>query len=542
MRIDRGWLVCLVLAACGGANGTTVDVPADVPVDAVLDLPGDVPADGATDIADDDGGLSDNPLADLSADVPGDAPADVPGDVPAEVSPDVPPPVSWWDTLAVSGPTVRERIGVSSHMHGGIEANAERDFEIARYQELGAIHVRNDFRWDNVEPVQGQQDWSRVTGGVDAVVTAGGDMLAIIDYGVVWAETNGGGTSSIEPALFGAYAGSMAARLCPQVKLYEVWNEPNQKGFWFPEPNPAHFALFLKAAHDAVMAECPDATIVLGGQAATDSSLGWAFLKDVGTAMPEVCQFFDVLAIHPYTFVQAWSPERDFRDVVGYAYPGQSAMTQYGRDRLVDWGCPDRPVWFTEMGWPSYEISEADQGRWLARSILLSARDDVDRYYIYTFWDGEATTTGTRPHENYFGLFGPPGPPPDQRRAKPSWKAVLGMTAAVGDGRFAGDLSANLGLPNDVYVLAFGTPEGNVVLACWDGRDQPDDGPDGPDLGGPDTTFALLLHLPPDVASVEVLDQETNVVVPAAATGPVSLTLTPAVQYVVVKTGAAIVK
>ncbi len=426
-------------------------------------------------------------------------------------------------------------IGVSSHMYGGTGANAERDFEIARYRELGAAHVRNDFIWDWVENQPDQWDFEPVEGEVDAVVAAGGDMLAIVNYGVTWAETDAGGTSSIDPALYGAYAGGLAAHLCDRVKRYEIWNEENLPNFWSPQPDPLHYALFLKAAHDAVKAACPDATVVLGGQGATDSSLGWAFLKDVGVAMPGICDAFDVLAIHPYTFVQAWSPERDYRTVDGYAYPGQSAMTQYARDRLADWGCPDRPVWFTEMGWPSYEVSEADQGRWLARSLLLAARDRVGRYYWYTFWDGEAITTGPRPHENYFGLFGPPGPPPDQRRAKPAWQALLGLARAAGDARFAGDVSAALGLPNDVYALAFVASGSSVLLAVWDGRDQPDDGPDGPGPGGPDTSFALSLPLPTGATSVEVLDLAGEVGIPAATpTGPLALTLTPSVQYVVV--------
>jgi hypothetical protein len=434
---------------------------------------------------------------------------------------------------------MRSTIGVSSHMYGGTGENADRDFELARYAELGVTQIRNDFLWEWLEPVQGQHNWEPVTGEVERVTAAGGNLIAIVTYRVGWAETNGGGDSSIDPALYAAEAGAIATQFCDDVKLYEIWNEPNGEGFWYPHPDPAHYSLFLKEAYKAVHDACPDAKVLFGGQGAVGSSLGWPFLKDVGQALPDVCQYFDIMAIHPYTFIQLWSPERDFRDETGgYAYPGQTGMTQYARDRMAEWGCPGKPIWYTEMGWPSYEIPEETVGRWAARSMLLAVRDRVDRYYWYTFWDGEPVTTGTRPHEAYFGLFGWPGDPVEPRRPKPAWHALTGLSQTVGDARYAADVSGSLGLPNDVYALAFLAADGTTVVAAWDGRDEPDDGPDGPGPGGPDTTEPLVLPIPPDATEVEVRDLAGTVTVPAAApSGALALTLTPSVQYVIVRRG-----
>jgi hypothetical protein len=529
-------LVLAAIPACSG-RGPGADLP-DVPAvdespgpDSVLaDVPGpDLPADAAPDAVPD-------AVADAMPDA-SDVPPDVPPDA-SDVPPDVPPPAPWWEGLAPVGPPLRSTIGVSSHMYGGTGPDENRDFELARYAELGVTQIRNDFLWEWLEPVQGQHDWEPVTGEVQRVKAAGGDVIAIVDYRVGWAE-NGGGDSGIDPAVYAAEAGAIAAQFCNDTKLYEIWNEPNGEGFWYPHPDPARYALFLQAAYAAVHAACPDARVILGGQGSTDSSLGWTFLRDVGSALPGICQSFDILAIHPYTFIQLWSPERDFRgDGDTYTYPGQTVMTRYARDRLADWGCPGKPVWFTEMGWPSYEIPEETVGRWLARSMLLAQRDGVGRYYWYTFWDGEPVTTGFRPHENYFGLFGWPGSPTEPRRPKPAWKDLLGLATTVGDARYAADVSGALGLPNDVYALAFLAADGAVVLAAWDGRDEPDDGPDGPGPGGPGTTEPLSLALPPDLLSVEIRDLTGTVTMPAdAPASPLALTLTPAVQYVTMVRG-----
>jgi hypothetical protein len=532
--MTMGWLartlglaVALSLAACGGGQGAsdaTADGLPDVARDTAPEAVGEVGTDATV-------------VPDVSPDVPDAAPdaPDAAPDVPDAAEVDATPPAPWWDDLAASGPPVRGTLGVSSHMHGGPGDDDNRTFELARYAELGVTQVRNDFIWSWLEPVQGQFDWAPVTGEVELVKAQGGDLIAIVDYRVDWAVT-GDGDSSIDPAVYAAFAGAMAAHFCADVKLYELWNEENGEGFWYPHPDPAHYALFLREAYQAVHAACPDAQVIFGGLGAVGSSLGWPFMTDVGEALPDVCQYFDVMAIHPYTFAQYWSPEKDLFDQFGhYSYPGQAVLLQYARDRMAEWGCADKPVWFTEMGWPSYQLTEQTVARWLARSVLLALRDGVGRYYWYTFWDGEPITTGPRPHENYFGLFGWPGDPVAPRRPKPAWHALTGLSTALGDARFAADVSARLGLPNDVYALAFVRADGALQLALWDGRDDPDSGPGLEVVGGPDTTFALSLPLPPDVVSVEVNDLEGTVTRPAASSdGPLALTLTPAVQYVTV--------
>jgi len=449
------------------------------------------------------------------------------------------PPPPWWTRLSPGGPRVREVLGVSSHMAQGPGPDANRDFELARYAELGGLHVRNDFLWQWIEPERGRFHFEAVEAGVDAVLGTGGSVTAILDYGVSWAMPDGT-PGSIDPADYAAFAGAMAGHFCGRIGDFEVWNEPNLDTFWPPGPDPVRYGALLRAAYGAVKAACPQARVLTGGLSSADSMLGWQFYRDLGAAMPDVCDHFDVLAIHPYTFDQALPPERDVRtDDGGYLFPGQSAMTAMARQRLADWGCPDRPIHITEMGWPSYTVREEDQGRWLARSVLLAVRDGVEVYEWYTFWDGEPITNGPRPHENYFGLFGWPGDPESPRRPKPAWVALKGLATVLGEARFAGDVSAALGMPNDVHGLAFRRDDGAIVLAAWDGREVPDLGPDGEEPGGPGTTWRLALPLPPGSGAPEVRDLD-GTLLPVRATAPretLVRTLTPRVQYIVLPPG-----
>jgi len=445
-------------------------------------------------------------------------------------------PDGWWTGLAPAGEPVRTRLGVSSHLSLRPEENADRDFELTRLAELGDFRVRTDFLWEWLEPAPGQFDFEAVATGVERIRAAGGRITAILAYGVGWAMPDGT-PGSIDPAVYAAFAGATAARFCGQIDQFEVWNEPNLDTFWPPEADAARYALLLTAAHAAVKHACPGARVLVGGQSSADADLdnGWRFLKALGAALPGVCDAFDVLAIHPYTNDQAWSPERDAYASHGYVMPGQAAMTALARERLADWGCPAKPVAFTEMGWPSYEVSETDQGRWLARSVLLALRDGVEVYDWYTFWDGEPVTTGPRPHESYFGLFGWSADPMTPRREKPAWRALKALADTLGSARFAGDVSARLGLPDDVLALAFVRSDGALVLAAWDGRDQPDLGVGASGEGGPDTTFALSLPVPAGTSAVEIVDLEGSAIEPRhpAPIGALTLVLSPAVRYVV---------
>jgi hypothetical protein len=434
--------------------------------------------------------------------------------------------------IAPGGPVIRRMLGVSSHMYQGPGDNAERNFEFGTYKALGGMRIREDYHWSQIEPARGEWRFEGVDPQVQMAGGYGVEITVLLVYGVDWAMKNGE-TSTIDPADYAGFAGKVAARYCDTVKTYEIWNEPDLVNFWKPGPDPVHYGNMLAAAAPAIRTVCPDAKILLGGQSSYSNLLHrWWFMEEVFASRPELCSLFDILALHPYTVGQAPSPEKDFIIDAESAMEGQSLMTGIARERLAAMGCPEKPLWFTEMGWPSYEIGEEAQGRFLARSILLAARDGVEAYFWYTFWDGEPITTGPRPHENYFGFFGWPFDKVPNR-TKPAYLAFRGLIGEIGGMRFAKDLSTALGLPNDVYVLAFADDKTGLVLAMWDGRDNPDVFEGKVQPGGPGTSHALALRFPDGwkASGLHSIDG-TPLAMPAAGPdGTLGITLTPSVQY-----------
>ncbi|MBI5525810.1 MAG: hypothetical protein HY897_05705 [Deltaproteobacteria bacterium] len=443
-----------------------------------------------------------------------------------------------WDGLAPVGPRVRDALGVSTHMKQDEGDDPLRDFEFARYAELGGARIREDYHWHRIEPAEGGWHFESVATQAAMARTNGVKALAMLAYGVDWAMPDGT-TSGINPGKFGAFAGRVASEFCADIGEYEIWNEPNLSRFWTPGPDPAAYGGFLKAAHGAIKAACPGARVLSGGLSSWDDFdpfSRWGFLSGLHRSHPDICEYFDVLAIHPYTFNQKPSPEHDWRSG-GISFESQPAMTALARERLDEMGCPEKPLWFTEAGWPSYELDEPAQGRYLARSALLALRDGVEAYFWYTFWDGEPVTTGERPHENYFGLFGWPGGV-DPRRAKPAWLALKGLADVLGNARFSRDLSGDLGLPADIHALAFLRDDGAVVCALWDGRDDPDVANDGADEGGPGTTFDLDLPLPRGAAGYRLLGIDGRELSEGGPAAALRVTLTPEVKYLEIPTTA----
>lgn len=530
------WLVALVIgaASCSGDGGggdadsaSTVDVSFDGGRDLVTE--DDAAADG------DAGMLDGASLVDLSGADGGTS--DAPGDVAPEQMP-LPGP---WEDLAGSGPTIREMLGVSTHMKQSAGENAKRDFEFATYEELGGIRIREDFHWHHIEPVDDEWHMEAVATQVEMARPLGVKVLPMLAYGVDWAMEDSA-ESTIDPAEYAEFAGEVAATFCADIKEYEIWNEPNIERFWSPEPDPAHYGELLAAAADAIREACPDARVASAGFAAADylDVRGfWWFIDDMMSAGSVTCDTFDILAIHPYTFAQFPPPEHDNVLAEQLVSPGQTWVTQMARDVLAKYGCGDKPVWYTEMGWPSYELTEEDQGRYLARSILLAARDRIEAYFWYTFWDSSPDGGGFRPHENYFGLYGWVGPDGTERRAKPSYEAMKALADILGPSRFARDLGPVLELPNDVYALTFVDDAGDTaVVAVWDGREAPDRWLGGVvDEGGPETSYQLSLPLPDDATAVTVLDIRGAELQTPPVTDSLSLELTISPLYVVVQRG-----
>lgn len=420
--------------------------------------------------------------------------------------------------LAPVGPVLGETFGLASQMSGAAEDAWKREFEAKTLEAINVKKIRVGFSWADVEPRNDTWEWSRTDALLDAALAHGLEWNARLAYRTDWAAP-GGSPSEIDPGDFADYAAHVAARYCGDIPRYEIWNEPNLYHFWEPEPDPAHYGELLKAAYTAVKGECEEAEVLFGGLSSNNFPQEfffntYPFFDQVAAAHPDVCEYFDAMPIHPYTILQMAAPERR-AEALGIVAPDLPGQVDDIRARMAAAGCGEKPVLFTEFGYPSTYIGDDTQAAFSVRTVLLGATRQVTGYYLYTFWD---KIDREPPTENDFGMFEFPATDDDAQVPKTAFFAYRTLVELLASTRYAGDLREAIGLPRDVYALAFVDDAGRLIVAVWRARR----GGDAP---------MVAIPVPPGATAARVIDMSGDVA-DADLSGDIEVEASPYVRYV----------
>jgi polysaccharide biosynthesis protein PslG len=200
---------------------------------------------------------------------------------------------------------------------------------------------------------------------------------------------------SYQASDYGTAMAALATRY-PSVTEFECWNEENGE-FWPGGPNPAQYTAFLNAAHDAVKAVQPNATILIGGLAAFPQGTyptsidPVTFLQGIYTNGGK----FDAVANHPYSITGAFTEEEPTptEHYIEVDEQLHALMVANGDDKLIYW---------TEWGFSTLVISEAQQASWLAEQwTAYLAQPWHGPAYLFTFHDLDSNTADPN---NGFGI------------------------------------------------------------------------------------------------------------------------------------------
>jgi polysaccharide biosynthesis protein PslG len=352
------------------------------------------------------------------------------------------------------------------------EGFAERVAAYRKLHRAGVGAVRIDVNWTMVEPPGPplhDYDFSERDREIRAIRRAGLRLIVILAYGhpdysslAGLAQATPIGNDGIppfqlgstrayppdRPADFARYATDTARHLRVTfpgtVIAWEIWNEQNQGyRFWFPHEDPAAYARLLCETYPALKKVTPRLPVVFGGMfypavAGLPGQSAPQFLDNAYRANPGLGRCFDAMAYHPYPYpFTAPELELPIRGSVLSAYDQMRAVLRRN-------GNPAKPLWITEVGWPthdrSYGVPEAKQAQYVARMQAASFAQGIPVLTWYTYGDA-ADPSGGLNQEAWFGLFRPNGSP------KPAYTALKVFARAFRGTRFARDRSAELGLP-----------------------------------------------------------------------------------------------
>jgi hypothetical protein len=349
--------------------------------------------------------------------------------------------------------------------------------------------IRLDIVWSEVERADGRFDFSAFDREIAAIRAAGLRVIGLLGYGHPRYSSAGGaidptpaaggvppfgiGSSRYfppdRPEPFARFAEEAARHYGAEIMAWEIWNEENLGWrFWSPHEDPAAYGRLLCASAAALRRVDRGRPVVFGGvffPAVADlpHPSGPEFLDAAYRADPRLGRCFDAVAYHPYAYPFT-APEVDVPirgSVLSAAGQMRAVLARHGDAR--------KPLWITEVGWPThvraYGVDEAKQAQYVARMQAATWAGGVRVLNWYTYGDEPDPTDGNQ--EAHFGFFRADGSP------KPAYRALATSSALLAGARFVRDRARELRLPEGAqlaggraFALEFRTRTRRIV-AVW---------------------------------------------------------------------------
>jgi hypothetical protein len=315
-------------------------------------------------------------------------------------SPSLPPLPARTATPTVPQDSARKPYGVAV---GGTLDNlseAQLDSELENLSGLGVQWIRIDVAWPEVQPMNGSQfDWSNMDRIIAATKAYHLKVLGTLAYTPSWAAQKNcnDDTEKCAPAndsTFANFAASAVRRYNGNgINAWEIWNEPNNQGFWLPSPDPAVYTQLLKLSYAAIKGVDPSATVLSGSLGPVDglpaSIQPVTFLS--GMYADGARNYFDIVGYHPYSYP-------DLPSTVAQ-WSGWSMMSDLSpsiRSVMVANGDAAKQIWITEYGAPTGGPGPAEMSITYG---LLPGTSHVDDQL-----QAEMLTQSTRLYVNYVWL------------------------------------------------------------------------------------------------------------------------------------------
>ena len=268
--------------------------------------------------------------------------------------------------------------GVCAHLqrHGD---SAWRNAECAAIAAAGISHVRFDLDWWRVQP---RPDAPFDFSYYDPIV-ADCERHGLVPLPILFSPPGWAKPASEHLEAYGRFVEAVVAHFGEHLPEIEIWNEQNLPVFWGKAPDPKEYTALLRVAYEAARRANASASGHLSGEAALRPQSGHlsgeAALRpqsghlsseaalNGGTAAPSPRvlfggtagvaldfirpvyeaggkDFFDAMVIHPYS--HPFAPDGRLEKVIASL-----------RALMAEFGDADKPIIFSEHGWPTHNAS-----------------------------------------------------------------------------------------------------------------------------------------------------------------------------------------
>lgn len=101
-------------------------------------------------------------------------------------------------------------------------------------RDAGIIWTRDEIGWAALQPERDVWRWERFDRAIGIMAEQGVQTLGLLCYSAPWAAAGGAAAGSASAPEIGAwreYVGRTVERYRDRVHAWELWNEPNNRGF-----------------------------------------------------------------------------------------------------------------------------------------------------------------------------------------------------------------------------------------------------------------------------------------------------------------------
>ncbi len=304
-------------------------------------------------------------------------------------------------TTPLPGPVVSDGFGVNIHFMGD-----PKDLDLIA--EAGFRFIRMDLSWSGVERQKGVYEFEKT--GYDAL-TAGCErrgirILYILDYSNKLYEMDRSVRTEEGRQAFAAFAAEAARRYAGKQIIWEIWNEPNIRQFWQPQPSVEDYCKLVEAAAAVIRKADPNAMVV--GPATSTIPFEWL----EGCFQRGLLNRIDGLTVHPYRPGPPETVIQDYgrlRDLIGRYAPKEIPILS------GEWG-------YSLVNWDNTRLSEERQGQYLARMFLIHLYQGIP-VTIWYDWKDDGTDPNEREH--HFGTM------THDLRPKTAYRAAKTLTSTL---------------------------------------------------------------------------------------------------------------
>jgi hypothetical protein len=339
---------------------------------------------------------------------------------------------------AANLPTVEDSLGVNVHFID------PKPGEIKMIAEAGFGWVRTDFFWEVTEPERGQYDFSAYDRLLKQLDEFHLGALFILDYGNPL-YTNGKSVRTPEArAAFARWAVAAAKHFSNRRVNWELFNEPNNKMFWPPQPDAEEYNALAQEVGRAFRRSAPNERLI--GPATSTIDLN--FLQSCFNHGSS--DWWSALSVHPYrqtnpeTVAMEYARLREMIDKAGSESRALKIISS-------EWG-------YSSV-WP--RMNEERQAMMLTRAFLTNLANGIPLSIWYD-WRDDGPDPGEPEH--HFGLVHEEykGASASAYEPKRAFLAAKTLTTVLKGFRFQQRL--DVGGPDD-YVLVFVSGDESRIVA-----------------------------------------------------------------------------